>query len=133
MIARRTFIRGASMLVLAASTSRMYVEESFAQQVPDFLRHRAGELKAPSGACDCHHHIYDAARFLLATPGGLIIPDARIEEFRMLQRRIGTSRNIVVTPSVYGIDNRVTLTRSRSSDRMRAASPSSTRRSPMRS
>jgi len=32
-----------------------------------------------------------------------------VEEFRMLQRRIGTSRNIVVTPRAYVTDNRVTL------------------------
>ena len=41
--------------------------------------------------------------------GGTIIPDARVEEYRMLQRRIGTSRNIVVTPLAYVTDNRVTL------------------------
>ena len=48
-------------------------------------------------------------RFPPAKPGGPIVPDARVEEFRLLQRRIGTSRNIVVTPSAYVVDNRVTL------------------------
>ena len=109
MIRRRTFIKGASMLTLAASTSRLYVRDSFAQQVPNSAGTEAAKLKAPPGACDCHHHIYDAVRFPPATPGGRIIPDARVEEFRMLQRRIGTSRTIVVTPSAYVIDNRVTL------------------------
>ncbi len=109
MIERRTFIKGASMLVLAASTSRMYVEESFAQQVPNSSGTEPAKLKAPPGACDCHHHIYDAVRFPAPTPGGRLIPDARVEEFRMLQRRIGTSRNIIVTPSAYVTDNRVTL------------------------
>jgi len=108
-IARRTFIKGASMLALAASTSRMYVRDSFAQQVPNSTGAEPAKLKAPPGACDCHHHIYDAVRFPPATPGGRIIPDARVEEFRLLQRRIGTSRNIVVTPSAYVTDNRVTL------------------------
>jgi predicted TIM-barrel fold metal-dependent hydrolase len=32
-----------------------------------------------------------------------------VEEYRRLQRRIGTTRNVVVTPSAYGTDNRVTL------------------------
>ena len=99
MIARRTFIKGASMLTLAAATSPMYVRESSAQQVPNSAGTEPATLKAPPGACDCHHHIYDEVRFPPATPGGRIIPDARVEEFRMLQRRIGTSRNIVVTPS----------------------------------
>src|SRR6266481_4868168 len=42
-------------------------------------------------------------------PGGAIIPDARLEEYRRLQKRIGTTRNIVVTPLAYATDNRVTL------------------------
>jgi len=109
MIARRTFIKGASMLALAASTSRMSVRESFAQQVPNSTGTEPAKLKAPPGACDCHHHIYDAVRFPAPTSGGRLIPDARVEEFRMLQRRIGTSRSIIVTPSAYVTDNRVTL------------------------
>jgi predicted TIM-barrel fold metal-dependent hydrolase len=32
-----------------------------------------------------------------------------VEEFRLLQKRIGTTRNIVVTPRAYVTDNRVTL------------------------
>jgi predicted TIM-barrel fold metal-dependent hydrolase len=109
MIARRTFIRRASMLALAASTSRLSVRDSFAQQVPNSSGTEPARLKAPPGACDCHHHIYDAVRFPPATPGGPLIPDARLEEFRLLQQRIGATRNIVVTPSAYVTDNRVTL------------------------
>jgi len=117
MIARRTFITRASMLALAASTSRFSVRDAFAQQVPNSSGTEAPKLKAPPGACDCHHHIYDAVRFPPATPGGRLIPDARLEEFRLLQRRIGTTRNIVVTPSAYVTDNRVTL------DAIRALGP----------
>jgi D-galactarolactone isomerase len=80
-----------------------------AQQVPNSAGSEPAKLKAPAGACDCHHHIYDAVRFPPAVPGGRLIPDARVEEFRMLQQRIGTSRNIVVTLSAYVTDNRVTL------------------------
>ena len=109
MIARRTFIKRASMLALAASTSRMSVRDSFAQQVPNSSGTEPARLKAPPGACDCHHHIYDALRFPAPATGGRLIPDARLEEFRLLQRRLGTTRNIVVTPSAYVTDNRVTL------------------------
>ncbi|MGH7065349.1 MAG: amidohydrolase family protein [Stellaceae bacterium] len=35
--------------------------------------------------------------------------DASAEEYRALQKRIGTSRDVIVTPSTYGTDNRVTL------------------------
>jgi len=102
MIRRRTFLKTASAMALSARLSP-------AQQVPNSSGSEPPKLKAPAGACDCHHHIYDAVRFPPAVPGGRIVPDARLEEFRMLQKRIGTSRNIVVTPSAYVTDNRVTL------------------------
>ena len=103
MIVRRTFIKSASVAI--ASTAGISIGVSQAQQVPNSSGSEPAKLKAPAGACDCHHHIYDAVRFPPAEPGGRLIPDARVEEYRMLQRRIGTSRNIVVTTT----DNRVTL------------------------
>ena len=109
MIARRTFIKRVSMAALAAGGSAISVGVSQAQQVPNSSGAEPARLKAPAGACDCHHHIYDAIRFPPVQPGGTIIPNARLEEYRMLQRRIGTSRNIVVTPLAYATDNRVTL------------------------
>jgi predicted TIM-barrel fold metal-dependent hydrolase len=36
-------------------------------------------------------------------------PNARVEEYRLLQRRIQTTRSVVVTPAAYVTDNRVTL------------------------
>lgn len=63
---------------------------------------------APPGACDCHIHLYDA-RCPPAPGARLLPPDAGIDELRALQRRIGTSRVVVVTPSTYGTDNRVML------------------------
>src|ERR1035437_8847842 len=109
MIARRTFIKGVSMVTMGSGGSAISVGVSEAQQVPNSSGIKPARLKAPVGACDCHHHIYDAVRFPPAQPGGTIIPDARVEEYRMLQRRIGTSRNVVVTPLAYATDNRVTL------------------------
>ena len=66
------------------------------------------KLKAPANACDCHHHIYDAK--YPVDPKAVLRPgDALVEDYRAFQKRIGTSRNVVVTPSTYGVDNRVTL------------------------
>jgi len=109
MLARRTFLKTASAAAIAAAGSPLYVGVSEAQQVPNSSGSEPAKLKAPAGACDCHHHIYDAARFPPVQPGGTIIPNARLEEFRMLQRRIGTTRDVVVTPLAYVTDNRVTL------------------------
>jgi predicted TIM-barrel fold metal-dependent hydrolase len=66
------------------------------------------KLHAPGNACDCHHHIYDA-RYPADPKAALRPGDALVEDYRALQRRIGTSRNVIVTPSTYGTDNRVTL------------------------
>lgn len=66
-------------------------------------------LEAPPGACDCHMHIYDAARFPPARPGSRMQANATVEDYRRLQKRIGTSRTVVVQPAAYGTDNRVTL------------------------
>ncbi len=63
-------------------------------------------LKVPPNATDCHHHIYDA-RFP-AIPGALLKPeDALVADYRALQARLGTTRNVVIQPSTYGTDNRL--------------------------
>ena len=97
MIARRTLIKGASMAALAATTSGISVRDSLAQQVPNSSGTAPAKIKAPPGACDCHHHIYDAARFPVRA-GARVVPNARVEDYRLLQKQTGTSRNIVVTP-----------------------------------
>jgi D-galactarolactone isomerase len=66
-------------------------------------------LKAPSGACDCHMHIYDGDRFPPSRPESRMQSSARAEDYRLFQRRIGTSRVVVVQPAAYGTANEVTL------------------------
>jgi D-galactarolactone isomerase len=75
--------------------------------VPNSSGTEPAKLKAPVNACDCHHHIYDTARFPSPKPGA--IPNATVSDYRRLQRRIGVSRDVIVTPSAYATDNRVTL------------------------
>ena len=53
-------------------------------------------------------HIYDA-KYLVAANATLKPADALVTDYKLLQKRIGTSRNVIVTPSTYGTDNRVTL------------------------
>ncbi len=68
-------------------------------------------LKAPANACDCHHHIYDPARFALPQPQPArpVPPNSTVADYRLLQKCIGTTRNVVVQPRHYGTDNAVTL------------------------
>ena len=53
-------------------------------------------------------HIYDS-RFPVAPNAKLRPPDATVDAYRLFQKRIGTTRNVVVTPSTYGTDNSCTL------------------------
>jgi D-galactarolactone isomerase len=108
MIARRTLLKGASFAVLSAAASGISVRSSEAQEVPYSSGTEAPKLRAPANACDCHMHIYDA-RFPVAPNATLRPPDALVPDYKLLQKRIGTTRNVVVTPSTYGTDNRVTL------------------------
>ena len=67
----------------------------------------AATLRVPPGATDCHFHIYNN-RYPPA-PGGLPAPDATPDDYRALQARLGTTRGVVIQPSLYGVDNRPTL------------------------
>ena len=62
-------------------------------------------LKAPANAADCHIHIYDS-RFQSSSPA---LPNATVEDYRLLQKRIGVTRVVIVTPRNYVTDNSVTL------------------------
>jgi D-galactarolactone isomerase len=66
------------------------------------------KLKAPANATDCHHHIYDA-RYPVDPKATLRPADALVDDYRALQKRIGTTRNVLVQPSTYGTDNRCHL------------------------
>jgi D-galactarolactone isomerase len=65
-------------------------------------------FKLPEGTVDCHMHIYDD-RFPSAPGTELRPPNATVEQYRQIQSRLGMRRNVVVTPSTYGTDNRCLL------------------------
>jgi D-galactarolactone isomerase len=58
-----------------------------------------------SMATDCHHHVYNT-KFPVDPKATLRPADALVEDYRALQKRIGTTRNVLVQPSTYGTDNR---------------------------
>lgn len=62
----------------------------------------------PAQACDAHIHVYDS-RFKAVAGASLHPPDATIEDYRLVQQRMGTERAVLVTPSTYGADNRPML------------------------
>jgi predicted TIM-barrel fold metal-dependent hydrolase len=107
-IDRRRLMKTSGAMALAAAAGAVRSDQAFAQQVPWSSGTESPKLKAPANACDCHMHIYDAK--YPADPKATLKPaDALVADYKLLQKRIGTSRNVVVTPSTYGTDNRVTL------------------------
>jgi D-galactarolactone isomerase len=106
-IGRRTFLTAASAAALTAAGA---IEPSHAQQaVPNTTGTEPAKLKAPANAADCHMHIYDP-RFVETNPRpGLNPKNATVTDYRLLQKRTGTTRVVVVTPRNYATDNRVTV------------------------
>jgi predicted TIM-barrel fold metal-dependent hydrolase len=82
--------------------------EGTEQLVPYSAGTRAPKLEAPANACDSHMHIFDP-RFPPSSHWSRGAPDAPVETYRLLQKRIGTTRAVVVNPSTYGTDNTCTL------------------------
>ena len=106
---RRRFVLQYGIAAFAAARV-LRTDPALAQfAVPNSSGAEAASLKAPPGACDCHHHIYDAARFAPVDAAARMQTNAGVAEYRLLQRRIGLTRDVVVTPAPYVTDNRVTL------------------------
>jgi len=103
-VGRRTFLQGVGVAAVAGLSLR----DANAQQVAWSSGTEPAKIKMPADACDCHHHIYDG-RFPIAPSATLKPGDAKPADYRALQKRIGTTRNVVVQPSTYGTDNSCTL------------------------
>jgi predicted TIM-barrel fold metal-dependent hydrolase len=78
---------------------------------PNDLAHAADPEKSkfpiPSGACDCHVHIFDPSRFPYAATRTYTPPSATVPQLQAFLKSLGISRVVLVLPSVYGIDNSV--------------------------
>ncbi|HMO29504.1 amidohydrolase family protein [Enterovirga sp.] len=96
------------MLATALAGATLGAGPAGAQEAPWSAGSEPPRLKVPPNAADCHHHIYDA-RFPPAPAATLRPPDASVEDYRKLQRRLGLTRNVIVQPSTYGTDNRLLL------------------------
>jgi predicted TIM-barrel fold metal-dependent hydrolase len=75
------------------------------QAVPNSAGTEPPRTQAPLGAADCHIHIYDP-RF---APQVDRVTNATASDYRLLQKRLGLSRVVIVQPRNYQVDNAVTL------------------------
>ncbi len=58
-------------------------------------------LIAPEGACDTHMHFYNAT-FPSAPTALMTPPDAWVDDYRSLQKRLNLERVVIVQPTTYG-------------------------------
>jgi len=100
---RRTMLK-----MTVATAAAVAAESALAAQVKWSTGTDRPKLKPPPGACDCHHYIYDA-RSRTDRRGIAFSGSASVADYRVLQRRLGIARHVVIQPSTYGLDNRITL------------------------
>ncbi len=74
--------------------------------MPDTLKQP--RLIAPAGTCDTHIHVYDS-QYPTAPTATMTPPNASIDEYKTLCRRLRIERCVIVQPTTYGKDNRCTL------------------------
>src|SRR3974377_1821135 len=91
---RRTLLQAMGWAAMTAAG--FAAEEAAAEGVPGSSGSEAPKLKAPANACDCHMHIYDS-RFPVAPNATLKPADAKPDDYRLLQKRIGPTRKLLVT------------------------------------
>lgn len=108
IVTRRTFLKGTGLTLMALGGIRIPVGRAESNlpelKVPYSAGTELPRFKVPINAADCHHHIYDS-RFPVDPNSTLRHPDATVADYRLLQKRLGTTRNVIVQPSTYGVDN----------------------------
>jgi D-galactarolactone isomerase len=102
LLTRRTVLAGLATSVLGP------VSMSQAQEVRWSSGSEKARFVAPPGATDCHLHTYDKQYPVIK--GATLLPDDALpDDYRALQRRIGTTRGVIIQPSTYGTDNRLQI------------------------
>src|SRR5580698_11074498 len=67
------------------------------------------DFEVPAHACDCHTHIHLPEKYPFFAGRGYTPEAASPEEMAALLKFLDIERVVIVTPSVYGTDNRATL------------------------
>jgi D-galactarolactone isomerase len=102
LLTRRTVLVGLAASVLGPASRAQ------AQEVHWSSGSEKARFVAPQGATDCHFHTYDKQYPVIK--GATLLPDDALpDDYRALQRRIGTTRGVIIQPSTYGTDNRLQI------------------------
>lgn len=100
MLTRRGVLRLSAMALSTMPARGLFAAEPGRTDV---------SIEVPRGACDCHVHIQDPAKFPYVANRVYTPPPASVDELLVLQRALHLDRVVVVQPSVYGTDNACTL------------------------
>jgi predicted TIM-barrel fold metal-dependent hydrolase len=104
MATRRHVLFGSG--AVAASVVALRTHALFAKTA---IGGTAVDFEVPPGACDCHVHVFDPARFPYVAKRVYTPPEASVEDLIALQKALRMDRVVIVQPSVYGADNACTL------------------------
>ncbi|WP_050401589.1 amidohydrolase family protein [Bradyrhizobium embrapense] len=109
-VARRDVLKAAGLFAMSTAVG-LQGGHAEAQQgvVPFSSGTEPPKTSVPEGACDSHIHIFSRQFPASSHWKGEPVIDSDVPAYRSFQKRIGTSRVVVVTPSTYGVDNRATL------------------------
>ncbi|QIL79977.1 amidohydrolase family protein [Diaphorobacter sp. HDW4A] len=62
-------------------------------------------ITMPSGACDCHFHIFEAARYRYAEARHYTPQDATLDDYLALCNDLSIQRSVLIHPTVFGGDH----------------------------
>lgn len=103
MITRREVLLGSMAMGTAALLPKSLLARASQPSTPV-------NFPVPTGACDCHTHIFGDPRRFPMWSGRTYTPEtASVTEMRVLHRALHTDRVVIVNPSIYGSDNSCTL------------------------
>jgi len=106
MVSRRDML-----LMLAATGATAFHRGLATASNTDFqLGNTSVNFRVPTGACDCHVHVFgDTRRFPLAADRPYTPMPATVAQLRRLLAKLHMDRVVIVTPAVYGTNNDCTL------------------------
>lgn len=102
MLTRRAVLMKLSAIAAAFSSRQVYAASPSSQTTVAF--------DVPSGACDAHVHLIgEPAKYPMSGERDYTPPPATTDELVQLLKHLTFDRVVIVTPTIYGNDNSVTL------------------------
>jgi predicted TIM-barrel fold metal-dependent hydrolase len=105
MLTRRNVLKGAMAAGMAGVFGSVRMASASAPQPMTKV-----SFDVPSGACDCHVHVFGDPKKYPFVAGRTYTPEvASVDELRRMLAALRLERVVIVQPSVYGTDNTCTL------------------------